>query len=99
MTAGSASEKWRFAVSDPAQMADPTIQRVIDAGIAAAPKGFMGENVLKMLPRRACDGRCRICGKDGALTKEHIPPRASGNKERFSSHSFEEWIGNNSLDI
>ena len=26
-------------------------------------------------------GKCRICGEEGYLTFEHIPPRSAGNKQ------------------
>lgn len=34
-----------------------------------------------MTSKKAITGKCRICGKEGKLTFEHIPPRASYNKQ------------------
>lgn len=31
-------------------------------------------------PTRKTEGHCRLCGRYGKLTYEHIPPRATGNK-------------------
>jgi hypothetical protein len=93
------SDKWRFAIADPSQLRDPQIQKVVDEGMDAVPQGFLGEDVVELLPKNPLGGRCRICGRVAQLTKEHIPPRNSGNKQRYSSHSFDEWIERNSLEI
>ena len=34
-----------------------------------------------MTSKKEITGKCRICGKEGKLTFEHIPPRASYNKQ------------------
>ena len=33
------------------------------------------------MSRNKVYGKCRICGKEGKLTFEHIPPRATFNKQ------------------
>ena len=49
---------------------------------------------VKALKNGAENGYCRICGKYGALTDDHVPPKSCGNKGRtiFS-------IGENKLII
>ena len=96
---GEFSGRWRIAASDSAQMADPNAQRLFDEGTAAAPSEFLSEDVVTMLPREAAEGNCRICGEFAVLTREHIPPKKSGNEQRHTSHSFEEWTESNSLEI
>jgi hypothetical protein len=95
----NASSKWRIAVADVSQFDDPRTRALTDDGMAAAPHGFLREDSVEMLPRTKVVGDCRLCGVPGELTKEHIPPASSGNKERHSSHSFEEWVQANSLEI
>lgn len=93
------ADKWRFAVADPSVMSDPDTQNLVDEGMDAAPDGFLNENVIQMLPREPQVGKCRICGDVLQLTKEHIPPRNSGNKQRHSSQSFDDWIAQDSIDM
>jgi hypothetical protein len=93
------ADKWRFAVSDPSVLSNPDARYLVDEGMDAAPDGYLSESVVQMLPREAQAGKCRICGEVAQLTKEHIPPRSSGNTQRHSSHSFEEWIAQDSIEI
>lgn len=86
-------------MADPSLVNDPSVRALVDEGMDAAPSGFLSENVVEMLPREPLVGSCRICGDRTQLTKEHIPPRNSGNKQRHSSHSFDEWIAQNSIEI
>lgn len=47
---------------------------------------------VKALKKGAENGYCRICGKYGALTDDHVPPKSCGNKGRT-----EFSIGNNKV--
>ncbi len=42
-------------------------------------------------------GKCAICGKFGELSKEHIPPRCTFNKERFNLVTGNELLTNGEL--
>jgi hypothetical protein len=37
-------------------------------------------------------GRCRICGKDGDLSFEHVPPQKAFNDQRLIAYSVEGWV-------
>jgi hypothetical protein len=37
-------------------------------------------------------GSCRICGKVGVLSFEHVPPRAAFNRGRVEQFSVEQWL-------
>ena len=89
---------WLIATKDPTRANDPKIRALFEEAWAAAPTGFLDEDVIKMLPRKRVSGRCRLCGKVDVLTKEHIPPKASGNKQTARAHTFHEWINRNDLD-
>lgn len=87
---------------------DPKVRRLLDEAIAGAPQDFVyvndegnivPENTIKMLPRQALHANCRLCGKKADLTKEHIPPRASGNKERHQKHTLSDWLDNGLDDV
>ena len=52
---------------------------------------FLDEDVIKVLPRKPVTGRCRLCGQEAVLTKEHIPPKSSGNKRTARSRSLDDW--------
>ncbi len=91
---------WKIVVKD-IDPHHPKMKKLFDEAITAAPKGFIvtnaeGENApedtVAMLPRRALRGRCRLCGQETELTKEHIPPKSSGNKERHTTLTFEDWL-------
>lgn len=80
---------------------DPEVKRLFDEALQAAPSSYVkiavngdisSEDTVAMLPRRPLQGQCRLCGKVTNLTKEHIPPRASGNKERLTHLSFDDWL-------
>lgn len=90
---------WRILTKD-VDPADPVTKRLFDEAIEAAPAGFVRtntqgdivpENTIAMLPRYPTYGRCRLCGNEDNLTKEHIPPKSSGNKERLATLTFDDW--------
>jgi hypothetical protein len=37
------------------------------------------ERIVRIGPAEVKRGRCRLCGKTAALTKTHVPPKATGN--------------------
>ena len=86
------ANNWKFVTATPDQFKDPAVRKLIDEAMAAPPTGFISdEDVLEHLPRRPVSGKCRLCGKETTLTKEHIPPRSSGNKLNTQGLSFDEW--------
>jgi hypothetical protein len=38
------------------------------------------------------DGRCRVCGSEGPLTFEHVPPRAANNARRAEMLGLDAWL-------
>jgi hypothetical protein len=38
------------------------------------------------------DGRCRICGTEGPLTFEHVPPKAAYNNQRAEMLGLDAWL-------
>jgi len=91
------SDRWRL-VGDPALLTD-RVRALHEEALLAAPRDFMAEDVIEMLPRQKVSGRCRLCGKTCELTREHIPPKESGNKHRTIDHSVLQWLENQKLDI
>jgi hypothetical protein len=74
---------------------NPTARKLLDEAIAAAPAEYVNNNEgMEMLPRMsiAGAGKCRLCGNIGKLTKEHIPPFASGNKKSHKALTFDDWL-------
>jgi hypothetical protein len=94
-----ASDRWALVTGETQLLEQQFVRELIDEGLSAAPFGFLGENVVESLPKSPKSGLCQLCGQFEVLTKEHIPTRGSGNKERYSTHSLENWIDNDSLDI
>jgi hypothetical protein len=87
------AKEWKM-VGNGELLSDPKAHRLNDEALAAAPKGYLGENVIAMLPKKTVIGKCRICGKHKQLTKEHIPLKNSGNKQNTASHSLDDWLKN-----
>ena len=91
---------WKIATKD-VNPNDPKIKQLIDEAVATAPDGYVRtdtsgniatEDTVAMLPRKPAKGPCRLCGKVDDLTKEHIPPKSSGNKKRHTNLTFEDWL-------
>lgn len=38
------------------------------------------------------DGRCRVCGREGPLTFEHLPPSSAGNEPNVRLLGLEDWL-------
>lgn len=83
---------------------DPVMKALIDEALAATPTGFVkpdergnmvSENTVALLPRHKLKGRCRLCGLEADLTKEHIPTKSSGNKDRHTNLSLDDWLKEN----
>jgi len=82
---------------------DPQAARLLDEAIAAAPPEFVGadgvpEDTVHMLPRGVVRDRCRLCGNIAELTREHIPPKSSGNKERHLKRTLDDWLEHGTED-
>ena len=45
-----------------------------------------------MAKRKSVYGKCRICGREGKLSFEHVPPRAAYNKKTVIEYTVESWI-------
>ncbi len=43
-------------------------------------------------------GQCRICGKEGGLSFEHVPNRKAYNKETVIEYSWEDVIARKKTD-
>ena len=80
---------------------NPVVKRLLDEAVEATPAGFVktdptgetiSENTVSMLPKHPVRARCRLCGQVGDLTKEHLPPKSSGNKERLHMLTFDDWL-------
>lgn len=50
-----------------------------------------------LLPKVAGVGRCRICGQELPLTREHIPPSSAGNVGQPEAHTLGEWLARSGL--
>lgn len=83
---------WKILTKN-VDMNDPEVKKLFDEANAAAPADYLGEGgAKKMLPRRSLVAKCSLCGKTTTLTKEHIPPFASGNKARHSVLTLDDWL-------
>jgi len=91
---------WKIVAKD-VDPSDPIMKKLFDEAIAAAPSGYVkinkegeivSEDTVAMLPRHPVTGKCRLCGQEAELTKEHIPPKSSGNKQRHTKLTFDDWM-------
>jgi len=91
---------WKIVTKD-IDPNDPEIKRLFDETIKAAPQSYVkttidgsivSEDTVAMLPRKPLKGECRLCGLVSNLTKEHIPPKSGGNKERQTRLTFDDWL-------
>lgn len=69
----------------------PQARALADEARAAFP-ALRHDATEQLFPHRRGVGRCRICGEQRELTREHVPPRAAFNKERGRVHSLLEWL-------
>lgn len=91
------SDNWKL-IGKETEITDE-VETLFDEAMAAAPIDILSQGVVKMLPRKKLTGKCKICGKIAELTKEHIPPKGSGNKYRSIDHSVTDWLANQNLDV
>lgn len=75
------------------------VKALFDEAMAAAPTDVLSQDAIKMLPRQKTTGKCKLCGQTAELTKEHIPPKESGNKYRSVDHSIADWLASQNLDV
>jgi hypothetical protein len=79
------------AVTKPGTVPSPAAVAGWEHAMAVAPAEYF-ESTIEMLPQASHRGRCRICGRDADLAREHIPPQAVGNKGQYRSFTFDEWL-------
>jgi hypothetical protein len=41
--------------------------------------------------RKMVSGKCRICGKEGGLSPEHVLPQSAFNKATVIEYTLENW--------
>lgn len=44
------------------------------------------------MARNEVVGICRVCGEEGPLTYEHVPPRAAFNRETAKMYTYDQWL-------
>src|SRR5438552_9098445 len=81
----------RFVVVKDGTVLTPQARALADQARAAFP-ALRHDAIEPLFPHRGGIGRCRICGEQRVLTREHIPPRSAFNKERGRVHSLMEWL-------
>jgi hypothetical protein len=87
---------WRVITKD-VNPEDPVLRSLYNEAWAAAPLAYTSKKSFPispttMLPRRPLKNKCRLCGRDSNLTKEHIPPGSSGNKGRHENYDLDGWL-------
>lgn len=94
--------EWKILTKN-VNLDDPVVKKLFDEAIAASPDNFIHTNLngelvfedtVAMLPRRSLKGVCRLCGEEIILSKEHIPPKSSGNKCNFTKMTLDDWLKN-----
>lgn len=72
---------------------------LLPAASSAAPLEVL-DAMGELLPRRRPDveERCRLCGGVDDLTREHLPPKASGNSGRLKAYDLNDWFGLDELE-
>ena len=91
-------DNWKIITKD-VNPEDPILKSLCEEAWKAAPSSYTSDKPTsgipsEMLPRRAIKGICRLCGRESDLTKEHIPPKSSGNKERHEKYDLAGWLKN-----
>lgn len=71
--------------------------RLLQEAMRVAPPDYEAPGV-EMLPRHKGIGRCRLCGEVRPLTKEHIPPKRSGNVATAPTHTLIQWLDRQDLE-
>lgn len=70
---------------------EPPPGSVPTEALEAAPPE-LAEGGGAFLPRGPMEGRCRLCGVQGKLTKEHLPPASANNKGTVTAYDFDAWL-------
>ena len=91
--------RWQWVGASPDILNDPTAKKLREEGLDSAPKGFRDDQKGPLLPRQTLNAKCRLCGMHKKLTREHIPPQASGNNQTTVSHSFTSWSSTDDLSL
>lgn len=69
----------------------PSAAEQFEAALDLAPPDYF-DNEMPMLPSKPGIGKCRLCGDQQALTREHIPPRSANNKGQYRIHALDDWF-------
>jgi hypothetical protein len=83
---------------DPSVLTDVIGRRLADEGLRALRDPY-GDGTEEFMPGRSHVGRCRICGEQRKLTREHVPPGAAFNLGRAKVHTVEEWLNRRDADV
>ncbi|MBK9387396.1 MAG: hypothetical protein IPN34_21485 [Planctomycetes bacterium] len=68
------------------------MKAAFDEASKHCPPNFRPGDGIVLLPRRPLTDRCRLCGKNERLTKEHVPPKAAGNSTTRPSLTLAAWL-------
>ncbi len=96
---GKGADGWRLLARSDATTNNPEARRLVQEAEAAVPSTFDWKSDGPLLPKRRAQGKCRICGQFSRLTREHIPPRASGNKSVTVAHNIDNWLSTKDLSL
>lgn len=81
-------------------VANPDTNVDIEAALGNLDQGRLeNRTVDELFPETPGVGRCRICGQEAALTREHIPPRTAFNRARGRSPSLLDWYQSPGLEV
>jgi hypothetical protein len=75
----------------------PQQQQLIDEALHAFPD-LAHDATEELFPRKNGVRRCRLCGQQRSLTREHVPPRTAYNTEAGRMHTLLEWLGRTAED-
>ena len=73
-------------------------RHLVEAALTAAPPAVIAAQSTVMPRKRDGSERCRICGVNEPMTREHVPPRAAGNDATSHTYGIMEWLARESLD-
>lgn len=88
---------WKMVTANPELANDEVMHRLFDEAMASAPSAYVQSDKGIMLPRKPVTEKCALCGTIALLTKEHIPPKASGNKFNMSKYTLDDWLNRTSI--
>lgn len=83
---------------DRSTLTDELGRRLFEEAVGALPDPY-GDKAEGFMPDKPRVGRCRICGAQRALTREHLPPAAAFNRGRSRVQTVEEWLTHRDEDV